>query len=331
MKHKNIYLLVLVIVFMAACSTGRIYINVLQPAAFNLPAAIQRISIFPGAGLPDEPGEWDSLRQINLVPDYNYNRIKRGYIYGLYDVISNSPRFQKVVIADTVWEDLLGTGILRWDELQQICAEDSTDAVLILKKAVSHDDLVHRYYTQSPCYFVLTMINETKWAFYIPSSKTATENMVFTDTINIEQYDPLCDGWAKLQDIDAVLYESSFNTGMRVATRLSPYWKENITRTYYSGANREMRKAAALIKNDQWQAAAEVWNTMAENQNSRLAAMSAFNLALAWERDDELDQAWLWINYADSLRSNKKTLSYKALLDQRMKSKPLLDLQMAGK
>jgi hypothetical protein len=331
MKHTSIYLLVLVIFFIAACSTGRIYINVLQPAEFNLPAAIQRISIFPGAGLPDEPGEWDSLRHIDLETDYNYNRIKRGYIFGLYDVISKSPRFQKVVIADTAWENLLDSGFIRWDELNQICAEDSTDAVLILKKAVSHDDLEHRYYTQSPCYFVFTMINETKWAFYLPSSRTATGDMEFTDTISLEQYDPLCDGWAKLQDIDAVLYESSFNTGMRVATRLSPWWKENITRTYYSGTNREMRKAAALIKKDQWQAAAEIWNTLAENQQSRLAAMAAFNLALAWERDDALDQAWLWISYADSLHSNKKMLLYKDLLDQRIKSRPLLDLQMAGK
>ena len=81
----------------------------------------------------------DSISEIPLEPDYDYNRLKRGYMEGIYPVMSDSPRFQKVVKADTVYEFLLSTGQISWDELRQICTRDSTDAVLILKKAVSHD------------------------------------------------------------------------------------------------------------------------------------------------------------------------------------------------
>ena len=330
MMGKSFFSLLLVIEMMSACSMGKVYINALQPAEISLPDSLQRISIFPAAGIPEMPGEWDSISEIKLSPFVDYNTIKMGYIYGLYDVLSTSPRFQKVVIADSTWKGYARPGYLSWDELLQICRHDSTDAVLILKKAVSYDKLEHRIFEDSPCFFIYSMINQTKWAFYFPSTRTATENLVFTDTTSFEQNDENCSVMSKLQNVSTALYESCFFSGMQVATKISPYWKENIIRNYYSGQNKEMREAASFVKRDHWQAAAEIWNSHVENENNRLASKAAYNLALAWERDDLLDQAWLWINYADSLHRNRKILIYKDLLDKRMKSRLILDRQMAG-
>jgi hypothetical protein len=53
-------------------------------------------------------------------------------------------------------------------------------------------------------------------------------------------------------------------------------------------------------------------------------------MALAWERDDELNQAMLWINYSDSLLSTGKTLIYKNLIETRLKKRDILNQQMMG-
>jgi hypothetical protein len=53
-------------------------------------------------------------------------------------------------------------------------------------------------------------------------------------------------------------------------------------------------------------------------------------MALAWERDDELNQAMLWINYSDSLLSTGKTLIYKNLIETRLKKRDILNQQLTG-
>src|SRR5665647_2054606 len=107
-----------------ACSTARINISVLQPAKISIPLSIQKVSLFPGAGIPDPPGVFDSIRNIDLKPDYNFNRSKRGYMEGVYEIMSASPRFKKVVLSDSSFENLLTTGVLSWDELRQVCTHD---------------------------------------------------------------------------------------------------------------------------------------------------------------------------------------------------------------
>ena len=89
MKPKPVSLLQipLLLLIFSACITERITLSVLQPAEISIPAEIQKISLFPGAGIPDPPGMYDSIDRIELKPDYNYNRIKRGYMEGLYEAI----------------------------------------------------------------------------------------------------------------------------------------------------------------------------------------------------------------------------------------------------
>ena len=106
-----------------SCYTGRINISVLEPATITIPASIKRVSLFPGAGIPDPIGTVDSISEIPLEPDYDYNRLKRGYMDGVYTTMSESPRFQKVVKADTVYEYLLSTGYISWEELSSFAHE----------------------------------------------------------------------------------------------------------------------------------------------------------------------------------------------------------------
>jgi len=129
---------------------------------------------------------------------------------------------------------------------------------------------------------------------------------------------------------DELLYNACFRTGNKVGIQISPSWNDNVQRVIYTGPNRELRNAAYLVIKNQWIEAAQIWNRLSETTHRKLASRACFNIALAYERDDDLDQAISWIAYADSLFSNSKTLHYKKILDDRTKTRALLDQQMSG-
>jgi hypothetical protein len=324
------YLRSLIFLFaFSACSTGRIYISILQPAEVSIPLDIQKVSLFPGGGFPSPNGKFDSIEHAKLRPDFNYNPIKRGYMEGVYEVISQSPRFTKVVLSDTSYEHLMTGGVISWDQLQEICNHDSTDAILLLKKAVTHDILDY-VYEEENCGLRYNLVNNTKWCFYQPSTMIASNDFIFTDFINYEQPFENCQP-VPLKNINGILYDACMNTGIRLGEQICPGWRDNIERIVFSGPGKSLKEAYFLATHNQWHQAAVIWNDLSAGQNRNQACRASFNLALTWERDDDLEQAREWAIYADSLHSNKKTKAYIKILDQRIRFKSELENQMEGK
>jgi hypothetical protein len=318
---------------LAACSPARINISVLQPAVISIPQSIQRISLFPGAGIPNPPGVYDSIQQVKLKPGYNYNRIKRGYMEGVHKVIQQSPRFKRVVLSDTIYENLVSAGVIGWDQLRQICIHDSTDAILLLKKAVAHDILDYFSETEGEeqfCGLRYNLETHTKWCFYDPFTLIASDDFTYTDFNNYEQEVP-CGGILPIKNITGILYDACLLTGNRLGEQICPSWKDNVQRFIFSGPGRSLKQAYFLASHSQWNQAAVIWNDLSNSPDKKQAYRASFNLALAWERDDDLDQAGEWAKYADSLHSDKITKAYVIILDQRIRFKAELDDQIEGK
>jgi hypothetical protein len=313
---------------LTACSTARINISVLQPAKIALPATIQRVSLFPGAGIPDPPGVFDSISHIGLTPDYNFNRIKRGYMEGVYEIMSASPRFKRVVLSDSSFENLLTTGVLTWDELRQVCSHDSTEAVLLLKKAISIDSIS---FIDNDSYDATEyrIINFTKWQFYEPFAERSSEELKIYDTNYFEHKIYRRNIKVDPRDVPALLYDACHNTGTRLGKQICPAWKDTL-RILFKGPGDALKQAYSLAKNNQWHQAGAIWDDLANGADQKQASRAAFNLALAWEQDDDIKQAVEWISYADSLKHTGKTKAYRAILEHRLKNKQELDHQMTG-
>ncbi len=105
---------------------------------------------------------------------------------GVYEIIQQSPRFKRVVLTDTSYENLISEGVISWDELREICIHDSTDAILLLKKAVTRDIL--DYFSEEEfCGLRYNLVSHTKWCFYDPFLLIASDDFIFTDFNNYEQ------------------------------------------------------------------------------------------------------------------------------------------------
>ena len=65
------------------------------------------------------PGLFDSLTDLHFDAETDINKIRQGYLDGVYEIMSVSPRFKKVVLSDTVFDKLLLYGNLTWNSCRQ--------------------------------------------------------------------------------------------------------------------------------------------------------------------------------------------------------------------
>jgi hypothetical protein len=314
-------ILFFLVALMWSCLPYSATISVLEPAQHTLPLEVKRISILPVPGYYSKPGVFDSLSHVILNPNTDIKEIKMGYLHGMYDILSQSPRFDRVVFADTSYYK----NRLFWEDVDKICRHDTTDALLILSKVVSYDAINEYYFfdsNESYSHGQYKILNHSKWVLYMPEVESVIGVYEFSDTLKVA-------GFFGPSNLESVLYDACYMSGKSSAQKLSPYWKD-VQRNLYSGPGGDMRKAARLVVNDRWEEAASIWNRLSEGDNKTIAARASYNIALAYERDDMLDQASLWAAYADSLGSDNNMDIYRKLLVIRMNIRDRLEKQMNG-
>jgi hypothetical protein len=313
------------VILVTSCFS-KVTISVLEPGTYILPASVQKLTIYSRPGMQSTPGFFDSLTDFRFSAETDINEIRQGYLDGVYETMSVSPRFKKVTLSDTAFDKLLSYGNLTWNSVDRICSHDTSDALLFLSKAVSYTSRENASsFSWQPDYVDMSrLLNHSKWMFFKPVTHQRLASYNYTDTVSVAPelfLDP--------ENIGDVLYQNCYVMGKAFGEKLCPYWKET-ERIMYVGPGKELRKATAFTADDKWVEAGAIWDQLAESSNKKQAFRAAFNMGLAYERDDVLDQALLWIAYADSLHSTAASSKYRKILEGRLKVKPLLDEQMAG-
>jgi hypothetical protein len=316
---------IFLLIIVTSCFS-KVTISVLEPGIYTLPSSVQKVTIYSKPGMQAKTGLFDSITDLQFDPQTDVNKMRQGYLDGICEIMSVSPRFKKAVLSDTVFDNLLSYGSLSWKAIDKICAYDTSDALLFLDRAVSytkHDNTFS--FSWPPDYLALShILNKTKWLLFSPVTHQLLASYRYNDTVSISP-ELLLDS----ENIGDILYQNCFVMGRAFGGKLCPHWID-VERIVYVGPGRVLRKAGAYTANDSWVEAGAIWDQLAESPHSKKAYRAAFNLALAYERDDVLDQAVLWIAYADSLHSTAASSSYKKILEKRLKLKPTLDEQMAG-
>jgi hypothetical protein len=316
MPRNSIIPFSLLILITVSCSISHTSLSILMPAEIVLPDRIKRLSIFPIVMQISD--KMDSLRYLK-PEDIKPAEINKWYLYGIADVLSVSPGLQKAALSDTVFGDTASNGKFYWDELKALCHYDTTDFILVLEKAVNYDFP----YIRNERYRMggYTIIANTKWTFYQPADESIAVSYNFIDTV-------LIGGDLVPLEIHDILSNVCYEVGKKAGNTLVPHWQQ-ISRLYFTGPGRSLRKAGIYVSHNQWINAGKIWNELAQNDtDQKTASRAAFNIALAYEKDDDLKQAFNWIAYADSLHSDSLTSSYKRMLNTRIKHQLILDEQL---
>jgi hypothetical protein len=220
-------------------------------------------------------------------------------------------------------------GVISWDQLREICIHDSTDTVLLLKKAFTHD-ILNYFNEEGYCGLRYNLVSHTKWCFYQPFLLFASDDFVFTDFNNYEQ-GIKCGYHPPVDNITGILYDACVLIGNKLGEKIGPRWQDDVQRIIFKGPGKFLKQAYFLASHSQWNQAAVIWNDLSNSPNKNQAYRASFNLAVTWEMDDDLLQAREWAKYADSLISTERTKAYLKIVDQRIQLKVELENQMTGK
>ena len=113
---------------------------------------------------------------------------------------------------------------------------------------------------------------------------------------------------------------------------LLPYWEE-VHRFYFDGGIAEMRDAGIYVREQNWDAAAELWTQIYDKKQGKHKMYAAFNLSLYYEMNDEFEKAKEYLKTAFELSkvdTSERILIqyYYAQLEEQTKKSETLQLQM---
>lgn len=306
------------------CSREIIEISVLKPADTIIPHEIETITIFPIAGRQEAPGNFSGVKHVPLDKEINYNAAKLNYVYGIYDVLIESPRFRRVVMADSSYVDSLLAGKMDTRDVREMCKADSTDAALLVTRIDNLDMLEsmeeHQQTRFMPSYFYF--FSKIKIDLYQPFLVNGKLSYSFND---VKYYD-LYKVWYSDRAYE-VLSDMCYWAGNGIGKQLVPYWEEE-QRYLLSGWCTDLKTSVNQAARGKWDKAAVMWNSLLDSNLKRLAAKASYNMAVAWERADNLQQAMQWLNYADSIKPMKSVDRYKAILTRRLYELDTIQRQM---
>jgi hypothetical protein len=103
---------------------------------------------------------------------------------------------------------------------------------------------------------------------------------------------------------------------------ISPFWKDE-TRFYYI-ADKFIR-AEYHVNDGEWTEAMDVWMKYVNDENSELAAIACFNMAVGCEILGEFELALKWMDNVKRKNANFYWEGYKKLLEKRIEEKVIID------
>jgi hypothetical protein len=132
--------------------------------------------------------------------------------------------------------------------------------------------------------------------------------------------------------VEQVVKESSEFAASIPMKHLLPYWEE-MTRFYFDGGNAEIRDAAIYVREEDWDAAAELWRSVYGQKKGKCRIHAAFNLALYHEMKDEFELALAYLDEAFKLSeegtSERAFIQYYQMqLQEQAKKNKNLQIQM---
>ena len=159
---------------------------------------------------------------------------------------------------------------------------------------------------------------------YVPGRNAPLYSVSKADTISWELTPEL--------SYNQMVEDASGHAGALSVTHLIPHWKE-LHRYYFDGGNADMRDAGVYVREQEWKEAADLWHQLYDKRKGKIRMQAAYNLALYYEMQNDLEQAKYYLDAAASLAKEgsgeaQLIMFYQLQLEEQMKQSQRLQLQM---
>jgi len=175
-----------------------------------------------------------------------------------------------------------------------------------------------------------------KWSVRDKSGKLIDE---YTDRDLIVWPSGMCEGKAeavdKLPDVKDAWWDMGIAIAKNYITYIVPQWQTGVREIYMINKFPELsQQAYRAMHNDGYARAFDIWENMLlscrRNGQKKIKSQITFNMAVACEFQNQLDEAISWAQRSARLNLKSTTTNYLNLLNERKQQQTQLDLQTSN-
>jgi len=343
MKAFVFSLSALLLFALTSCNTTSVMVDVLEPAAINVPQKYQDV-VVANRSLPAKGEKGKNFVEGLFSGEgvFNDRRGSEQAVMGINNKLNENERFGSR-ICETC--EFRGTGTaewplpLEWDSLRRVCEKYGADALISLEifDSDKYEDMQvrrrkrtvdgeTRYYNKYEAHLEIRVTSG--YRIYDPFEEKIIDENEFVDHKAWDRSgDTKREATGRLPSHRDAVMQAGYFAGEQYAARISPTWKTT-RRTVYVGGNDEMKTTRDYVKNNQWEKAAGVWKKYTDSEDTKLAARACMNMAIAAEIRGDLDLALEWANKSYNLKKESRTRAYINLLHKRKQDIEKLERQL---
>ncbi|NCC08969.1 MAG: tetratricopeptide repeat protein [Bacteroidia bacterium] len=309
-KLRLIITTALALTLFGSCqSLQQISIDYLVPGELSFPNELRKVAIVNNTSkLPDNK---------LIIKDEQANltafEIGRAVTYGqgnptigaesLAKEIANQNYFEEVVLCDSALRkaDIQPRETqLSPLEVNQLSTNLGVDFIIALENIQLKANKSLRYLPAFSAY--QTIVDATAYptiAIYVPNRSKPMTVFTCKDSLSWEAYgDSESSAISSTIPDTAIIRIVSDFSGTIPVKKIVPHWK-TVTRSLYASGTVAMRDAAVYVREENWEAAYQLWNDLFKKTKSTKKKMyTAFNIAIYYEIQDNLQMAKEWASKA---------------------------------
>ncbi len=210
---------------------------------------------------------------------------------------------------------------MKWSDIEQICKDYNTDAVLALERYYNKVISSYNIYKVAGFenYAIASIASEYNVVakLYDPISKSVAKQFVISDTIVWQQ-----DGNSTSQILNGIpsVKEALIQTGIQVAldidASISPQWRKE-RRYFFILDENKANNTQKLAKDGEWDKLYDYWYGYINSNKKAIRCKAEYNLALASEMLDEINNAVDWATKSINTKYMQQTKNYLSRLIER--------------
>ncbi|WP_300352917.1 DUF6340 family protein [Fluviicola sp.] len=330
------------LIFSSCKTTQGMRIEVQRPATISVNPKIKSLALLNHS----IPGKFGLIEgTLTLETPKQDKELSNECIKGIDELLRTSERFQikrcdSSMLASKNTSVDFG-GMMNWDQVDSICKKYETDAILSLEFFDTDFSVINPAATAATT--VQNVLNGNGAEIEITGKATAragfrlydpaTKTVIYEDrykqdkTWRQRSTNPV-EAIARLIKRNEALTQVSYFTGQSFAHDLVPlyFWEQ---RMMYIGKKGGMKIGSRQALTRDWEGALKTWKEEYEsNPKSKIRARAAYNVALAYEVLNDLQNAKAWVQKSYIEDGKSEALEYSNILEKRIREFGILENQL---
>lgn len=342
MKQLLTITILSLLIFSSCRTTQGMRIEVQRPANITVDSRIQSLALL-NHSISGKVGLIEGT--LTLETPKQDKELSNECIRGIDELLRTSPRFQ-IKRCDSSMMASKNTsinfgGTMSWDQADSICKKYETDAVLsleffdtdfsVINPAATAVTTVQNVLNGNTAEVQITGKATARAGFrlYYPTTKTIVyEDRYKQDKTWIQRSTNPIEAIAQLIKRNDALVAVSYFTGQSFANDLVPlyFWEQ---RMMYIGKKGGMKIGSRQALTRDWEGSLKTWKEEYEsNPKSKIRARVAYNVALAYEVLNDLQNAKIWVQKSYLEGGKSEALQYSNILENRIREFGILENQL---